>query len=83
MGTIVDTGHGPRLRIHVTAAPHDGEANEAVIRFLASAWRLPKSALGVVAGATGRDKVIFIQGDAEALRAKLMGATPTAAGVQQ
>ncbi len=71
IGEVVDDGRGPRLRVHVTAAPHDGKANAAMIRLLARTWRLPKSALAVVAGAGGRDKVVSILGDAEALAAKL------------
>lgn len=71
LGPISDDGSGPRLRVHVTAAPHDGEANAAVIRLLAKTWRLPRTALSVVAGAGGRDKTIAIRGDAGALQARL------------
>lgn len=71
IGDVVDTGRGPRLRISVMAAPHEGQANEAVIRLLARAWRLPKTALSVVAGAGKRDKTLAIRGDANLLQAKL------------
>ncbi len=71
IGEVVDDGRGPRLRVHVTAAPHEGKANAAVIRLLARTWRLPKTAIAVVSGASGRDKVVSILGDAEALAAKL------------
>lgn len=73
IGEVIDDARGARLRVHVTAAPHDGKANAAVIRLLAHSWRLPKTALSVVAGANGRDKVVAIRGDAEVLEAKLAG----------
>jgi uncharacterized protein len=48
------------LAVRTTVAPEDGKANTAVIRLLASALDRPASALELVRGASGRDKVIRI-----------------------
>ena len=40
----------------------DGAANEAVVRFLAERLGVPRSAVRVEAGATGRSKVIAVAG---------------------
>ncbi len=55
------------LKVAVTAAPEGGKANAAVVKLLAKAWRLPKSAFEIRAGASARRKVFFIAGDADAL----------------
>ncbi len=60
-------GHG-LLRVSVTAVPEDGKANTALIKLLAKEWRLPKSAIEIVQGATDRRKVLLITGDAVRLR---------------
>jgi uncharacterized protein len=44
------------LRISVTTVPEDGKANAAVIKLLAHALGVPKSALTLTRGATSRDK---------------------------
>lgn len=62
-GLVDEADGGVALKVAVTAAPEDGKANEAVIALLADAWRVPKSALTVVAGATDRRKTIHLQGD--------------------
>lgn len=59
------------LKASVTAVPEGGKANAALVKALAKAWRLPKTALSVVAGATDRNKTILIQGDSDALSAQL------------
>ncbi len=50
------------LRVRVTAAPADGAANKAVIKLLAKALGVPKSALTLVAGASSRHKRLRIEG---------------------
>jgi len=47
---------GSRFVIRVTCVPEDGKANRAVTRLLAKALGVPKSALSIVRGETGRDK---------------------------
>lgn len=68
---------GIRLRVLVTAPPEDGKANAAVIKLLAKAWRLPKSAFVVIAGETDRNKVLFVAGDPMALEARLAPLMPS------
>ncbi|MBI4589898.1 MAG: DUF167 domain-containing protein [Candidatus Rokubacteria bacterium] len=53
---------GSTLRVRVRAAPVDGEANHAVCALLARSFRVPQSAVTLVRGAHGRDKLIRIQG---------------------
>lgn len=48
---------GALLRVSVTTVPEDGKANKAVIKLLATALGVPRSALTLVRGASGRDKL--------------------------
>lgn len=50
------------LVVRVTAPPVDSAANEAVIELLAAALRLPKRQLTIARGATGRNKVVDVDG---------------------
>lgn len=71
--TAIDGVREGRLVVRVTAPPVDDAANEAVIRTLARALDLPRRAIRLVAGATGRTKTVEIAGiDAAQLRARLM-----------
>jgi len=62
-GLAAEPDGGVALRVSVTAAPEDGRANAAVVALLAKEWRLAKSRIAVVAGATDRRKRIHIAGD--------------------
>lgn len=57
---------GDRLRVAVTAPPVDGEANAAVIAALAEALGVPRRAITLVAGQTGKRKTVRIEGIAAA-----------------
>lgn len=59
------------LAVQVTAVPEGGKANAALIKLLAKAWKLPKTAVSVASGATDRNKVLFIEGDPETLLPRL------------
>lgn len=60
------------LRLAVTAAPVEGEANEAVRRLLARALGVAPSSISLVRGGHGRDKVLRIEGvTASELRSRL------------
>lgn len=50
------------LRVRVAASPVDGAANVAVVRLIAGAVGVPPSAVRIVGSATGRRKVIAIEG---------------------
>jgi uncharacterized protein YggU (UPF0235/DUF167 family) len=57
--------------VAVTASPEGGRANEAVIALLAKAWRVPKTSITVVAGATARRKTVLVAGETRDLMARL------------
>ena len=50
------------LRLSVTAQPHDGQANAAVLELLADILGVAKSRLRIVRGHSSRDKVIAVDG---------------------
>jgi uncharacterized protein (TIGR00251 family) len=50
------------LRVSLTAPPVEGAANEALVALLAEKLGLPKRQVQVARGATGRQKVLAIQG---------------------
>ncbi len=61
------------IKVHVAAPPVDGEANEELIRYLADVLNIPKSRLEIVAGQSGRDKLIsVIDMDAETVHKRIM-----------
>jgi uncharacterized protein (TIGR00251 family) len=71
--TEVAGEHGDALRVRVTAPPVDGAANKAVVRLLAEQLRVPASTIRVVAGETGRTKVVEVEGiSAPEARARLL-----------
>ena len=53
-------GEIPLVRVDVTVVPEKGKANAVIIALLAKALGRPKSALAIVQGETGRDKVIRV-----------------------
>jgi uncharacterized protein len=62
--------HDGALKVALTAPPVDGEANAALIAFIAKACRVPKRAVQILHGETGRNKVLVIEGiDAGTVRA--------------
>lgn len=70
---IVEVLNDGTIKVHLTAPPVEGKANEALIRFLADILDIPKSRLEVVAGAGGRDKIIsVIDMDADTLQKKVV-----------
>jgi len=48
------------IKVHIAAAPVDEAANKALIEFLADVLGVPKSRVEIVAGATGRDKLVSV-----------------------
>jgi uncharacterized protein len=54
--------HGDRWKVRVAAAPERGRANDALLELVAGALEVPADRIRVVAGATGRDKVIEVVG---------------------
>jgi len=56
----VDGFQDGALRIRVTAAPTEGQANAAVIAILAKTLGVSKSRLEIIRGHSSRDKVISV-----------------------
>lgn len=54
-------GNG-RVRVALTAPPVDGEANKALIAFLAGSLRVSKRDIVLVQGTASREKVVEIAG---------------------
>ncbi|HJW74838.1 MAG: YggU family protein [Anaeromyxobacter sp. RBG_16_69_14] len=54
--------HDGRLKIQLAAPPVDGEANVALIEFLAAALRVRKAEVTIVRGETGRRKMVRVTG---------------------
>jgi uncharacterized protein (TIGR00251 family) len=56
-----------RLIVRVTAPPVDGAANDAVVEMLSTVLQVPRRAITIVVGQTGRDKTVAIEGVTESL----------------
>lgn len=70
-GVTADADSKPLLKIRLTAPPVDGEANAALIAFLARALGLKKAQIAIQSGETGRTKILQLTGDAADLVARL------------
>jgi len=71
--------HGAALRVRVTAAPTDGNANRAVTALLADACRVPRTSIELVRGHGSRDKLFRVGAlSLEAIRARLGASGPSA-----
>ena len=66
-GTGIEPDGRMLLKVSVTAPPEGGKANAAVVKLLAKEWRVGKSRISVVSGATGRRKTLHVAGEPEAL----------------
>ncbi len=60
--TRVAGEHGDRLKVQLAAPPVDGEANAALVEFLASALRVRKADVAILRGETGRRKTVRVAG---------------------
>jgi hypothetical protein len=70
---IVEVLTDGTVKIRLTAPPVEGKANEALVDFLAGILDVPPSAIEIVAGATGRDKLVSILNvDAETVHARIL-----------
>jgi uncharacterized protein len=68
---------GEQIKIRLTAPPVEGEANEALVAFLAEALDVPKKRIEIVGGETSRHKLIAVLGMLPAeLEEKLLGKKP-------
>lgn len=70
-GIVTEADGRVAFKAAVTAPPEDGKANAALIALLGKSWRLPKSAIEIVGGATDRRKTLLLRGDPASLQATL------------
>ena len=71
--TSVGGRHGDEaLVVAVGARAVEGRANRAVIEAVAAAFGVRRSAVSVVTGQRSRDKVLFVAGEPDTLRARLV-----------
>tara|TARA_R110002096_G_scaffold26689_8_gene82225 strand:+ start:1714 stop:2034 length:321 start_codon:yes stop_codon:yes gene_type:complete len=70
-GAETDAAGSVWLRVQVSAPPVDGQANAALVKLLAKRWRLPKSAICIVSGASARNKILRLEGDTATLRSQI------------
>lgn len=61
-GWSEDEAGRPLLKARVAAPPVEGEANAALVRLIAKALGLPRSAVRIASGGTARIKVLEIDG---------------------
>jgi uncharacterized protein len=57
---IVELLDDGTIKVRIASSPADQEANEALIGFLSEVLGVPQSRLDIVAGVTGRDKLISV-----------------------
>lgn len=57
---ITEIQNDGTVKIRLTAPPVDGEANQMLIAFLSDVLGIAKSNIDIVAGLSGRDKLISV-----------------------
>lgn len=61
------------IRVRLTAPPVDGAANAALVGFLARRLKVPRSAIDLVTGSTGRAKLVEVTGISAEAAARRLG----------
>ncbi len=70
---IVELMEDGTIKVRIAAPPSDNEANEALINFLAEVLGVARSRLDIVAGASGRDKLVsVVDMDAETAHQRIL-----------
>ncbi len=57
---IVGVLNDGTIKVHLTAPPVNDKANQALIGLLADVLQVAKSRIDIIAGATGRDKLVSV-----------------------
>lgn len=60
--TALDGVRGQALLVRLAAPPVDGAANDALLRFLADLFDVPRRSVSLIAGDRARDKRVRIEG---------------------
>jgi uncharacterized protein (TIGR00251 family) len=60
--TEVAGRHGDAIKVRLKAPPADGAANRELLRFLADALGVPRGAVRIRSGQSGRRKVVEVDG---------------------
>jgi uncharacterized protein (TIGR00251 family) len=70
---IVEVLSDQTIKVRLTAPPVEGKANAALVEFLAEVLGVPKSKIEIVAGMTGRDKLVsIVDVDSEEVHKKIL-----------
>jgi uncharacterized protein (TIGR00251 family) len=70
---IVDILSDGTVKIRLIAPPVEGKANLALVEFLAEVLELPANRIEIVAGTTGRDKLVSVLDlDAETVHQRIL-----------
>lgn len=65
------------VKIRLTAPPVEGKANKALIEFLSEVLGISKSKIEIIAGDTGRDKIVSIlEANSDDIHSKLLDHIP-------
>lgn len=72
--TAVVGAYGDGWKIRVTAAPERGRANDELIKFLSGLFGCDRRDVTVVSGASGRDKLVQVNGISVARAAEVLNA---------
>jgi uncharacterized protein YggU (UPF0235/DUF167 family) len=65
--------YGDGWKLHVSAPPVGGKANQAIVRFLAGLAGVPAAAVRIVSGFTGSTKIVELEGiDSEHLHRAIL-----------
>ena len=67
---------GDRLKVQLTAPPVEGAANDALRALFSKALGVPRSAIEIVRGETGRKKTVRVTGASKQALLTLIGDSP-------
>jgi uncharacterized protein (TIGR00251 family) len=67
---------GDAIKIRLKAPPVDGKANEALVRFVAELFAIPRANVEIVSGTTGRRKLVSVRGVTAAKAEQLLLTEP-------
>ena len=70
---VVEILEDGTVKVRIAAPPADDESNAALLEFLAEILGVPQNQLDIVAGSTGRDKLIaVVDMDMETVNARIV-----------